>query len=780
MTLPASYRNDRVGDGTTTIFPYTFKIWSAEEMRVVLTDPDTGVVTEPTSGFSVTGVGSDGGNVVFDVAPVADTSIVFLPTTTYEQDHDLVNETQFFQERIEDGLDKLCRQSQLLKEEASRTLRIPDAEAGGSALVLPTVEQRANKVLGFDADGNPIAGFSGSSVSAAMEPVVSAATLAAARAAMGVSGSVSISVKDSPYLAIGDGTTDDTNAVQAAITAAIASGSGVDLPPGTYIVTTLSIPATLRVSGRGRAVVKQKASTVANMIVVSGTSTIATFDGVTLDGNQANQGVRPTNATVRMTAVGSGSATSGMAFDGVEFINGAAADIAVYNDSTRTTRDFLIVRGCRFRGGIEGDIASYDPRYIDIRSPIDYEIVNNTFDLAAIPAQCGRAGVVAYDGWAYASTDKARGLIAGNLLINVGRSEATSVLGAIDVYNYGRSLTISGNVLVNPFGRGIQTKADAEGLSITGNAIDGLTGTWKDAQITVNGSVDANAGGTITVTGNTCLNSGYDGISIVGRNSGSTLWMRGVAVTGNVVKNCTRRGIALISVTDGTATGNVVDTCETGIYVEGVREAVALAANRITDTTGSGVHIDPTSSAAWLTITGNSIQDAGSRGIYIGSALGGTCIGNTIKNPSNTAIEVAALTGTAFLVAENVTDAASPFSKGATVPGLRFERNIMATALGFSAHSVTIAAGVITASLDWHYVDTEGAAATDDLDTINGGFDGATLTIKCNNPARSVVCKTGTGNMRLATNFTLNGTYYSLTLRFMGGVWHEISRATAA
>jgi hypothetical protein len=534
------------------------------------------------------------------------------------------------------------------------------------------------------------------------------------------------------------------------------------------------------ITGHGRAVIKQKASTVANMIVVSGTSTVATFDDVTLDGNQANQGTRPANATVRMTAVGAGVSPAGMAFDGVEFINGAAADITVYNDATRTTRDFLIVRGCRFRGGIEGDIVSYDPRYIDIRSPIDYEVTNNTFDLGSAPAMCGRAGIVAYDGWAYASTDKARGVIANNLLINCGRSEATSVLGAIDVYSYARSLAITGNVLISPFGRGIQTKADAENVTISGNTVDGLTGTYKDAQITVNGSTDANAGGGITVTGNSLYNSTNDGISIVGRNSGSTVWMRGIVVSGNVIKTCTRRAIGVIAVVDATVTGNACDTCETGIYAEGIRESLVVNGNRITDATGNGVYVDPTSSIAWLNIASNLIQDCASRGIYVGSALAGGIQGNTVKNTSNTAIEVAALTGTAFLVCDNVTDSASPFSKGASTPGLRFERNIMATALGFSAHSLTISAGVITAAYDWHYVDTEGAAATDDLDTINGGFDGAILTIKCNNPARAIVCKTGTGNLRLATNFTLNATYYSLTLRFMGGVWHELCRSTAA
>ena len=66
---------------------------------------------------------------------------------------------------------------------------------------------------------------------------LSAATL------VGPIASVVFNVKD--YEAVGDGTTDDTDAVQAAITACIVAGGGtVYFPPGTYLLTaTLSIPA---------------------------------------------------------------------------------------------------------------------------------------------------------------------------------------------------------------------------------------------------------------------------------------------------------------------------------------------------------------------------------------------------------------------------------------------------------------------------------------------------------------------------------------------------------
>jgi hypothetical protein len=50
-----------------------------------------------------------------------------------------------------------------------------------------------------------------------------------------------INVTDPPYNATGNGVTDDTAAIQAAINAASVNGGMVVFPPGTYAVTTLSI-----------------------------------------------------------------------------------------------------------------------------------------------------------------------------------------------------------------------------------------------------------------------------------------------------------------------------------------------------------------------------------------------------------------------------------------------------------------------------------------------------------------------------------------------------------
>jgi len=91
----------------------------------------------------------------------------------------------------------------------------------------------------------------------------------------------------------------------------------------------------------------------------------------------------------------------------------------------------------------------------------------------------------------------------------------------------------------------------------------------------------------------------------------------------------------------------------------------------------------------------------------------------------------------------------------------------------------TIASGAITITGNVVSVDTESAAATDDLTTINGGKAGQILVIKATLVGKTVVCKDGTGNLRLNGDMTLNHQQDTLTLLEStdGGNWFEISRS---
>ncbi len=89
----------------------------------------------------------------------------------------------------------------------------------------------------------------------------------------------------------------------------------------------------------------------------------------------------------------------------------------------------------------------------------------------------------------------------------------------------------------------------------------------------------------------------------------------------------------------------------------------------------------------------------------------------------------------------------------------------------------TISGGVITVNSSSCRVLNEGGAASDDLDTINGGTLGQRLMLKAGSISQNVVCKDLTGNLRLAGDFTLDNGQDRLELEYDGTNWCEITRS---
>lgn len=90
---------------------------------------------------------------------------------------------------------------------------------------------------------------------------------------------------------------------------------------------------------------------------------------------------------------------------------------------------------------------------------------------------------------------------------------------------------------------------------------------------------------------------------------------------------------------------------------------------------------------------------------------------------------------------------------------------------------LTITSGAVTKTQSYHTIDTEGDAASDDLDTISGGSTGDIIVITANNTARTVVCKDGTGNLKLSGDFSLDNTEDTIQLIYDGTNWLELSRS---
>jgi|TARA_E500000318_G_scaffold90641_1_gene88626 hypothetical protein len=90
---------------------------------------------------------------------------------------------------------------------------------------------------------------------------------------------------------------------------------------------------------------------------------------------------------------------------------------------------------------------------------------------------------------------------------------------------------------------------------------------------------------------------------------------------------------------------------------------------------------------------------------------------------------------------------------------------------------ITIASGEITPTNSFHRLDTESAAATDDLDTINGGEIGQIIILKPAFGSRTIVVKDNTGNIQTAggTDFTMDDARDVIILIYDGNNWIEIS-----
>ncbi|MEK6798034.1 MAG: hypothetical protein AABZ12_03635 [Planctomycetota bacterium] len=101
--------------------------------------------------------------------------------------------------------------------------------------------------------------------------------------------------------------------------------------------------------------------------------------------------------------------------------------------------------------------------------------------------------------------------------------------------------------------------------------------------------------------------------------------------------------------------------------------------------------------------------------------------------------------------------------------------------LAFKANAtLTIGNGAITVTQGWHDLATEGAAATDDLDTISGGANGQLLFLQVRYASKTITVKhQGIGNILLAhgRDHVMDDINQVLALIHDGTNWNEIARS---
>nr|BAR15037.1 putative tail fiber [uncultured Mediterranean phage uvMED] len=155
-------KNSYSGNGSTTVFAYSFKIFASTELQVFIRS-SAGVETLKSEGtgsanYSVSGVGSaSGGNVTFVTAPASGETVVILRDTALTQSLDLVENDPFLSDSFEDSLDKITHQVQELDEAVQRSFKVSRTNSITTPEFTDNAAARASKALGFSSDGNTLA-----------------------------------------------------------------------------------------------------------------------------------------------------------------------------------------------------------------------------------------------------------------------------------------------------------------------------------------------------------------------------------------------------------------------------------------------------------------------------------------------------------------------------------------------------------------------------------------------------------------------------------------------
>jgi hypothetical protein len=150
-TVKVSYS----GNGSTTVFAYTFKILDDDEIQVIIrSSTGTETVKTKTTHYTVSGVGSSGGgNITFLTAPTASQTVVLRRLTTQTQETDYVANDPFPADSHEEALDRVTMVAQEIQEELGRAIKLSKTNTMTSTEFTVASADRANKILAFDTNG---------------------------------------------------------------------------------------------------------------------------------------------------------------------------------------------------------------------------------------------------------------------------------------------------------------------------------------------------------------------------------------------------------------------------------------------------------------------------------------------------------------------------------------------------------------------------------------------------------------------------------------------------
>ena len=166
MTISSTNRKagPYIGNGTTTVFPFYFKVFTAADVEVVRLTVATNVevVLALTTNYTVT-LNTDqnanpGGSITLVAGALASGyNLVITSAIGNLQPTDLTNQGGFYPDVINDALDRATIQIQQLQEGLDRAALLPITSDTDAAALVADIERLASSADNLDIDANNIA-----------------------------------------------------------------------------------------------------------------------------------------------------------------------------------------------------------------------------------------------------------------------------------------------------------------------------------------------------------------------------------------------------------------------------------------------------------------------------------------------------------------------------------------------------------------------------------------------------------------------------------------------
>lgn len=201
VSTTSSFSGPYNPNGVTTSFPFSFTVDAAgEELRVEIDGAEI-----DSADYTVTvNAGNTGGAVLFGEAPTGD-ALYVISDPAFTQEIQFENAGPYLAESHDEAMDAAARRDIALKSETDRSFRVPIGEEGA---VLPSAEERASHILGFDSSGEPVMVASDATIvaedlaaaeAAADEAALSAADAEASADAAGLSAAAAAALDQGLY-----------------------------------------------------------------------------------------------------------------------------------------------------------------------------------------------------------------------------------------------------------------------------------------------------------------------------------------------------------------------------------------------------------------------------------------------------------------------------------------------------------------------------------------------------------------------------------------------------